>query len=200
MGQFRDDPRSVLATRLAEVGREQRLSRGEVLFHQGDPAHEIFGFVAGRVRLDRNLADGQVVTVGVARGPSLLAEAALFSDFYRCSATAERAFALFRVPKIVVLELLETDPSFSRDLARSLMSEVRDLRTRLELRNVRPAADRVVQYLRLLQSRGQPVTDRPLSALASELGLTPETLYRVVGRLEREGRLRRDGRRLVFLS
>ena len=203
---------------LVAHGRPRELARGEVLFHQSDPALAIFGLSEGRVRLDRHLADGRVVTVGVARGPGLLAEAALYSPRYRCSATAETPCRLTRISKESVLEILERDPSVALDFIRILVTEVRELRTRLELRNVRPASERLLRYLELLRDHGSagpagpagpagsassarsPVSDRPLSALADELGLAPETLYRVVARLEREGRLRRRGRRLELLA
>lgn len=97
-------------------------------------------------------------------------------------------------PKEPVLERLRADASFAAALVRELAAEVRTLRQRLELRNVRPASERLLCHLALQQDRGEPAADRPLAALAAELGLTPEALYRIVARLEREGVVHRQGR------
>lgn len=194
------DPRRPLVRRLAQLGREQSLAKGSTLFHQGDEAVAIYCLTEGRIRLDRHLEDGRVATVAVVRGPGLLAEASLFSDHYRCSAAAETECVLWRVGKSIVAARLETDPAFALDLIRLLASEVRELRTRLELRNVRPASERLLRYLEIHAGHRGAHDDRPLAALADELGLSPEALYRIVARLEREGRLAREGRRLVVVS
>lgn len=182
---------------LAATGRERREARSTALFHQGDPATAIFCLLEGRVRLDRHLENGRVATVAVVRGPSLLAEASLFSDQYRCGATTETACLLSRVSKSSVLARLEREPALSLALIRSLTSDVRDLRTRLELRSVRPASERLLLYLDLQAGHGAASGTRPLAAIATELGLTSEALYRIVARLEKEGRIRREGRRLL---
>ena len=127
-----------------------------------------------------------------------LAEAALFFDHYRCRATAETTSTVSRIAKSTVLGMLEDDPGFSRTFVRALAGEVRELRTRLELRNIRPASERLLQYLRLRQDQGLPPYDRPLAAMAAELGLTPEALYRIASRLESAGKVRRQGGRLVL--
>lgn len=187
-----------LGDRLAELGRELDLRRDEILFHQGDRASSVFWLSRGRLRLDRHLASGRVVTLSVARAPATIAEASLFSGSYHCRAVAEAPSSVTVVPKARVLDLLEADPSFALGLVRSLATEVRRLRGLLELRNVRPASARLLDYLALRQDRGEPAADRPLAALASELGLTPEALYRIVARLEREGAIRRRGRKITL--
>ncbi len=187
-----------LGERLRAMGRSRQLPRDGVLFNQGDPARAVYLVSRGRLRLDRHLASGRAVTLSVARPPAVIAEAALFSERYHCRAVAEVASTVVVVPKAVVVDLLEEDSSFALSLVRGLASEVRTLRQLLELRNVRPASQRLLDYLALQRDRGEPPTDRPLAALAAELGLTPEALYRIVARLEREKVIRRQGRRLTL--
>ncbi len=187
-----------LGQRLAELGRERDLRRDEILFRQGDRASSVFWVSRGRLRLDRHLTSGRVVTLSVARAPATIAEASLFSSRYHCRAIAEIASSVTVVPKARVLGLLEKDPSFALSMVRALATEVRTLRRLLELRNVRPASARLLDYLALRQDRGESTADRPLAALATELGLTPEALYRILARLEREGVIRRRGREIAL--
>lgn len=172
-------------------GVRRSLARGETLFDQGERATGLYGLSGGRLRLERHLPQGDVLTVGVLRAPSLVAEASLFTDRLHCRAVAETESHVVWRSRSDVLGRIDRDPAFARRLLRHLSSEVRDLRSRLELRNVRPAAERLLTYLRL-----HGPSERPLVAVAAELGLTPEAVYRVVRKLELEGRIVRHGRRL----
>lgn len=130
------------------VGR-QRLKAGETLFRQDDPATAIYLVVAGRVRLVRHLEDGSSVVLHVARSSETFAEAALFADHYHCDAVAEATSEVSVIPKAGLLTVLETDP------------QARDLRARLELRNIRTAPDRIVAWLRLQAIRRLPGSTAP---------------------------------------
>lgn len=114
-----------LVQRLAEAGRSRTLERGEVLFHQGDRARDIFSVQEGRLRLERHLSTGFALTVSVVRAPAILAEASLFVDHYHCRAIAETSCAVSRVAKSTVLQLLELEPSFSLAWVHALSAEVR---------------------------------------------------------------------------
>ena len=71
------------------------------------------------------------------------------------------------------------------------------MRALLELRSIKRADERILAYLDLLEALGEVWgPDRPLRAVASELGLVPESLYRALARLERQNKIRREGRRV----
>ncbi len=63
----------------------------------------------------------------------------------------------------------------------------------MELRNIRSARERVLQYLRLRAGRhGRSIAiEGQLQDIAAELGMTREALYRTLARLEAEGFVRR---------
>ena len=181
------------------VGR-QRLETSEALFRQDDPATAVYQVVAGRVRLVRHLEDGSSVVLHVARSSETFAEAALFADHYHCDAVAEATSEVAMIPKAGLLAVLETDPQACLGFARELASHVRDLRARLELRNIRSAPKRIVAWLRL-QAAGDPPTirlDRPWTQIAAEIGLTHEAIYRALAALEREGRIMRHREEVVL--
>ena len=63
----------------------------------------------------------------------------------------------------------------------------------MELRNIRSARERVLQYLRLhtgADQRSVPV-EGALQDIAAELGMSREALYRALAALEAEGQLAR---------
>jgi CRP-like cAMP-binding protein len=158
------------------------LSRREYVFHQGDPVHSVYVVERGRVLLSRCQADGAVVTLFSARGGESFAEAALSSHHYHCDAVAAEDSIVVALPVAQLRRHFLADPASAMDLAMFFSRQVRDLRARLELRNVRSATDRTLQWLRAHAS-GNPQRLQltgTWSELADELGLTREALYRAL--------------------
>lgn len=148
----------------------------------------LFLVASGRIRLERSLEDGSWVSLHVAQGPALLAEASLFAERYHCDAVAEIATEVQELGRDDVERALAADPDLASLLLRRLASEVRDLRSRLELRSVRPVERRVLLGLEL--DRG---ADRTVATRAAELGLAPETLVARVGAARAAGQDRARG-------
>lgn len=171
----------------------RRLQPGEALFRQGDAAIALYVLETGRIRLLRNLADGATVALHTARPGETFAEAALFSPVYHCDAIAEAASEVAILAKDRLLATLTTDAGVGLELSRLLAGQVRALRARLELRNIRSASERLFAWLALQADGDPPVVrlDRPWLQVAEEVGLTPEAVYRAAASLEREGRIRR---------
>jgi cAMP-binding proteins - catabolite gene activator and regulatory subunit of cAMP-dependent protein kinases len=160
----------------------------------GDATVAVFRVDHGRVRLVRHLEDGSSVTLHVARDGETFAEAALWAEAYHCDGVAEAPSEVTVIPKTDLLVALEDSPQAALALARDLASQVRDLRTRLELRTIRSAPERIVAWLRL-QASGDPPTvrlDRPWTEIAADIGLTHEAIYRALAVLERAGRIARS--------
>jgi CRP-like cAMP-binding protein len=179
---------------LAELpGRVRALDRGETLFRQGDKATAIFAVDSGRVSLIRHTADDRKAVLHRARAGELFAEAALFSPTYHCDAVADVASRVRVLSKPELLRRFRADPEAAERFMAILARQVMALRTRLELRSIRQARERLVQHLRLAAGTGGIVTlDGTLMDLAAELGMTHETLYRTLAELEGKGVLARE--------
>jgi CRP/FNR family transcriptional regulator, dissimilatory nitrate respiration regulator len=166
------------------------LAGEETLFHQGDSVSSFFIVETGRVKLIRYIGDDKAVTFQVARPGDSLAEIALFSDTYPCTAIAEVASRVIVFPKALLLPAIRRNPQLAENFIVMLVQKIQDLKIRLELRDIRSAHKRLLRYLRYLaQSEEQNTVsfDRPLKDVAADLGLTPETLSRALARLEKEG-------------
>lgn len=173
------------------------LQRGSYLFRRGEAAAAVFAVEIGRLRLERNLEDGTPITLAVLGPGDGIAEAALFAPTYHCDARAEVRSRLRAYAKADALEALRSDGAGTARLLQRLAGQVRRLRAILELRAVRRADERVLAYLDLLAALDESWDgERPVSAVAAEIGLTPEALYRALGRLEKTERIVRQGRRV----
>ncbi|MBI1779743.1 MAG: Crp/Fnr family transcriptional regulator [Proteobacteria bacterium] len=176
------------------------LAAGEALFRQGGAAFGIFAVEQGRVRLVRRTADDHEVTLHTARPGELFAEASLFSAKYQCEAVAPVASRVRVYPKLDVLAALREDPKLAERFLEALAHQVHSLRARLEARNIRSARERVLQHLALSAGPDGRTVPLPgsLMNLASEIGLSHETLYRTLAALERDRRIRRTPSSIVL--
>ena len=177
-----------------ETGSTLRvLAAGELLFRQGDPAVAIYNVQSGRLRLIRRTVDDHLVILHTARRGEFFAEASLFADAYHCDAVAAIASSVRVYPKQVVMEAMRTDPALAEAFMARLARQLQELRARMELRNIRSARNRVLQYLRLRAGvHGRSIAvEGQLQDIAAEIGMTREALYRTLAALETEGHLTR---------
>jgi CRP-like cAMP-binding protein len=169
------------------------LPPGELLFRQGDPAAAIYKVESGRLRLIRRTIDDHLVILHTARRGEFFAEASLFADAYHCDAVAAAQSSVRVYQKEIVINALRTDPALAEAFIARLARQLQELRARMELRNIRSARDRVLQYLRLCAGIGgrSIAIDGQLQDIAAEIGITREVLYRTLAALETDGQLTR---------
>ena len=181
---------------LLETGSAVRVvAAGEPVFRQGDPAAAIYRVESGRLRLIRRTIDDHLVILHTARPGEYFAEASLFAEAYHCDAVAAAPSAVRVYSKQTVLDAMRGDPALAEAFMARLAHQLQELRSRMELRNIRSARDRVLQYLRL-QARGPGrsiAIDGQLQDIAAEIGISREALYRTLAALEGEGQLTRSG-------
>ena len=169
------------------------LGLGDLPFRQGDRAAAIYKVESGRLRLIRRTADDHLVILHTARRREFFAEASLFVEVYHRDAVAAAQSSVRVYPKEIVMEALRTDPALAEAFMARLARQLQELRARMELRNIRSARDRVLQYLRLRAGvHDQPIAiEGQLQDIAAEIGMTREALYRTLAGLEAEGALTR---------
>ena len=186
---------------LLEIGSRARvLTPGELLFQQGDHAAAIYRVESGRLRLIRRTVDDHLVILHTARRGEFFAEASLFADTYHCDAVAATSSQVRVYPKAEVIKVLRADPASAEAFVARLAHQIQELRARMELRNIRSARERVLQYLRLHSGgyqRSVPV-EGELQDIAAELGMSREAFYRALAALEAEGQLARKQSTIIL--
>ena len=166
--------------------RDVILTEGEILFRLGDKILSIFLVASGAVRLVRYLPHGLSLTVQLAGEDSVLAEASLFADAYHCDAVAVSATRLFAVPRRCAEEAVMRDPAIARLWAKHLAAEVQRARAQVEIVSLKKVSERLDAWLAF---RGDLPPKGHWHRLASEIGVTPEALYREIARRRKAERL-----------
>ena len=178
------------------------LKKEELLFVQGDLANHICAVKEGCIKLVRYTIEGCSVTIHTAYAGESFAEAALFSETYHCNADAVLPSTVLCYPKNQVLEILQTNTEKYKNYIALLTSQVHALRTRLELQSIRSARQRIFQSL-LLQADPKTLETKIRGSykdMAHELGLTHESLYRTLAKLEKGGIIQRKGSCIKILK
>ena len=190
--------------RLRHLARPRTYRSGAMIFRQGGTPTALYRVLEGVVRLERTLADGSSVVVGRAAAGETFAEAALFSPTYRCDAVAEADSVVETYARTEVLSALQGDAKLAMGLAESYATQVRDLRQLLEIRAIKSAQSRLFAWLHWQAEQEPPLNtltlDRSWLAVAREIDLTPEAVYRARAKLHRRGFVTAGSGRTVHLS
>lgn len=175
------------------------VSPGEYLFSQNDSTKGIFVINTGRVKLIRDAIDGNPVIIHIAHAQDSLAEASLFSDHYHCHAKSDIQSQIYLYDKEKILDYLSTDTALSLNFIEVLAKQIQKLRLLIELRGIRSPRERFMQYLKItVNSELSLQIDSTYKDLAITLGMTHETLYRVLGQLEKDNVIARKGNEIIL--
>jgi CRP-like cAMP-binding protein len=169
------------------------LEQGEFLFQRGDIAINFYTVLDGCVRMVRYSQNGDAIVMHTARSGDSLAEASLFTDRYHCDAEAMLPSTVACFAKNKIMAILRDSPEKSMACIALFSRQVVGLRALLEVRSIRSARDRVLHYLLL---RTNPNTMEvsmagSVKAMAHDLAMAHETLYRTLAALEKEGKISR---------
>ncbi len=166
------------------------LNSGEVLFTEGAPAKYFYFLATGRIDLIAAAATGQEKIVEIIQPDDLFAEAVAFlGGHYPVTAQADGPTAVLAIPLDPFVESLEQRPKLMRQMLARLSMRLHFLVKELRHLSVESAEQRLVSYLLELcpLADGFAVITLPAkkSAIAARLGLTPETLSRVLTRMRK---------------
>ena len=174
------------------------LRLAQAVFRAGTQPRFIHFLEEGVVRLVRYGRQGEEVVLHDARPGEFLAEASLESARYHCDAIASQPSVILRVAKADFERLLAEAPTFARVWMGLLAAQLRSTRARVERLSLRSAEDRI-RHLLLSEGRGarcELEITGSLKDLARRLGLTHESLYRTLARMQKDGVIDRQGSQL----
>lgn len=177
--------------RVIQGARRRRFARGEVLFHEGDPAATVHLVARGRIAVRVTTPLGDVCTLDILGAGSVLGELALLCPGAPRSATAValEPTETMTIDEAAFAALREEHRAVADTLVRVLTARVLRLNDRLVEALYVPADVRILRrLLDLVKLYGEvvPLTQDDLSELA---GTTRSTVNRVLRREERAGSL-----------
>lgn len=180
---------------LGAIARVSHASAGSLIFAQGEFAHGLLAVLDGDVALGSRSADGSFRTERHLHGPGWLdASAAWLSEAHSCDARALSSARVLELPCEALSEVADRHPDVWRRLVVVLAREVRGLALNTHDLMHKDAPARLAAWL--LQhcvisdaTRGTGVVQLPVRKrdIASQLGITPETLSRLMRSFSSQG-------------
>lgn len=183
----------------------ERLGPGEALFWQGDAAQHVFEVVAGALRTVRILSDGRRVITGFLFPGDIVGVS--LRDRYLTTVEAIAPTRVRRFARRRFEEAVERTPALRPQVVSRLCDEMAAAQDQVVLLARKTAEERVASFLlSLVRRTGQDcVTDTivalPMTRLdmADYLGLTIETVSRIMTRLAGRGLIEAVGRHEVSI-
>jgi CRP/FNR family transcriptional regulator len=170
---------------------------GRALFHQGDPATQVFNLTAGMLRLTKLLPDGRRQVLGFRFAGDFIGVGQGKTQTFTAEALSQAT--LCRFPAARFDEFGEAHPALERALYRKAVHELDAAQQQLLLLGRMTAAERLASFLLDLARRqnggkgGPPhFVDLPMSRadIADYLGLTKETISRLLAQFRAQRLLR----------
>jgi CRP/FNR family transcriptional activator FtrB len=190
IASFSDLPHPLL-DRLAEISGLQRISKGSILFREGEPAHFVYVLAEGSVSLLSGPRHEEIIAEFMEAGDIILIAPALLRLPYMVTAKAVTDLLVVMIAAEEFTRFSESELALSVALNRMLARHWRLLLRHLTQTKSRDADRRVIRYLmdNVGTTEGTACFVLPGSKkdLAAHLGITPETLSRSLKRLSRLG-------------
>jgi CRP/FNR family transcriptional regulator len=179
------------------LGSTQRLRAGETLFHQGDDAALVYTVTRGALRLSKLLPDGRRHVTGFMFPGDFLGISV--DDAHAFSAEALQDSELCRFPRSRFDDFSESHAEMERELYRLAAHELAAAQQQMVLLGRKSALERLATFFLSLLERAERTGGSasrfvrlPMSRsdIADYLGLTKETVSRVLALLKQQRLLR----------
>lgn len=189
----------VAGTRLLEV------PRGATLFNRGDLANGFYLLVEGQVKLGVTSPQGDEKVIGLIQPGESFGEAVLFLERpFPIYAQATLDAKVLLITKDALFDILENDAVVVRRMLAGISARNRQLVNDIESISLQNSTQRLIGYL-IQISTDSPNPERvqlPANKLtiASMLNITPETLSRVMLRLQNTGLIEVNGKEIMITN
>ena len=178
--------------RFKSMGWTLKLASGQALFHEGDPATRVFTLTTGTLKLYKLLADGRRQVTGFLHPGDFLGISV--DDEHAFTAEAVENSQLCWFPTNRFDDFVEDEAAMERELYRMAAHELAAAQQQFVLLGRKTAKERIASFLLSLEQKARrPGGEAGLirlpmnrSDIADYLGLTKETVSRVISALKRD--------------
>jgi len=190
------------------VRRRRPLARGDYLFRSGSPMTSLFVSREGAFKTVALGEDGETQVIGFHLPGELIGLDGLGDGVHRCESVALEEASVCEVPLADLSRIASEIPSLQTQLFRVMGRSMGRDQDHVEMLGRRHAGQRVALFLHSISERlkalGQAddVVRLPMSRedLASFLGLVIETVSRTLSKMQDEGIIEVQGRKLRVLD
>lgn len=181
-----------------KIGILRHYEGGEIVFYEGDESGYFHLLIEGEASVYKSSGNEPIV-IHHFRAPSLIAEVATLKQIpYPASCQTLQKSLILKIARDPFLMLLQNDPSLSIALIASLTHKIAVLEHSLQRHSAPNAMAKVARFIR---DEGEQFHRLKGVEISKMLGITPETLSRMVTKLKSEGVIAiDDAKKITLLS
>ncbi len=190
---------------LIQQATQRNLKTAEILFEKGDTANHLYQVKRGKVTLFRLMPSGEEKVFKVFLAGGIIAEMAVFMSprVYPMSARAEQDTELLTFSYQSITGMLQSSPDMSLRFLNFMSNRICQLMNTVDILTQVNANQRLVmrfaEIYKSQQRAGNRITlPHTKRVLASQLGITPETLSRLFKKLKCNGLIKESGTHIII--
>lgn len=192
-------------TALGAIAVRKYYSRGQNFFAEGDDGIGFYIVLSGKVKVFKLSPEGKEQIFHILEAPEPFAEAAVFAgEHYPASAQALSETLVLFFPRKKFVELINQEPSLALSMLALLSRRLRKLTMLVESLSLKEVPGRLAAYLLYLHEHNRDSAtielDISKNQMAGLLGTIPETLSRILKRMNDENLIKVTTRSIVILD
>ena len=190
---------------LASIAVVKPYKKNQAIFAEGDDGNGLYVVISGRVKVFKLSHEGKEQILHIIGPGEPFGEVAVFAgEHFPAHAQAmEETKSLF-IPRNAFIDVLKQNPSLAMNMLAMLSRRLRKFTALVEDLSLKEVPGRLSAYLLYLSETQNHANDLTLdisrSQLASLLGTIPETLSRILARMNSEELIASDGRTIRILN
>lgn len=183
---------------LEQISITRTYDAGEILFYEGDKSRYFHVLLKGEVSVFKTTSTSESMLLHRFHAPSLIAEVATLKQIpFPASAECVTSTEILKIERDSFLTLLHQDAGLSIALIASLTQKIGALELSLKRHS---APNAMAKVARLIRDEPDIFQYRKGIEIAQMLGITPETLSRMIKKLKTEGIVEGRGTHLLTLK
>jgi CRP/FNR family transcriptional regulator, dissimilatory nitrate respiration regulator len=180
-------------------------SRGAIIFSEGDDGRGFYVLASGKVKIFKLSPDGKEQILHIFGPGEPFGEVALFSGrHFPAGAQCLEACRVLFFPREAFTGLIRSNPDLALNMLAVLSMRLRTFTRLVEDLSLKEVPGRVAAHILYLSERAggsnRLELDITKSQLAALLGTIPETLSRILGRMNARGLISIDGARIRIVN
>lgn len=189
---------------LSRISVKRAFGKGERIFSEGDEGTGFYVVSGGRVKIFKVSTEGKEQILHFCGPGESFGEVSVFTgQGFPADAVAALPSTVLFFPRAAFSSLIRQDPALALNMMAQLSKRLREFAGLIEDLSLKEVPGRLAKYLLYLSGRnGSGTVDLDVSKgqLAALLGTIPETLSRILAKLNRRGLIRSRGAQIRIID
>lgn len=187
---------------LGRIAVRSSFRKEERIFSEGDEGTGFYAVLSGRVKISKISVEGKEQILHIFGPGESFGEVSVFTgQGFPADAVAIQPTAVFFFPRAAFSRLIRSDPALALNMIAQLSQRLRQFTGLIEDLSLKEVPGRLAKYLLYLSMRdGDVDLDIQKGQLAALLGTIPETLSRILTKMNRRGFIRSRGTQIRILD